>query len=459
MNVLMISICKGLVARNILQNDFFELAKKHFDKIIIISTAANDERFVREFGGEKVEIISALQCTNTIWDRIFIKCYRFLIYNKRTEMIARYDYQSEGSAPKRFPRIKYILGKIIFCPLSKLKFLRKVLRKIDFLFLQKDLVKEYRKIILQYKPNIVFSTNIVDDSEVALIKAARKERIRTYSMCKSWDNPSKMYFRVKSDIVAVWSDFMKKQIIRYQDYKNSKIEIVGVPQFDYYIDKSRLASREDFCRKNNLDPNKKIILFGSEGKLMPTDPEIVRVLQDLISEKKLHGDWQVFVRPHFAYTEDRMKFKEFFAAKNVVVDNSHNFSSGFSDMWDYSKEQMDHFLNSLYHSDIVMLTASTLALDAASLGKQIIFIKFDGYKKQKKRKSVAGWYMSDYYSEVVKYNVGYVAESPEQLREAINSYAKKDDIFKAQQEKLRSHFCYKIDGNSGKRLFEVISKY
>ena len=44
------------------------------------------------------------------------------------------------------------------------------------------------------------------------------------------------------------------------------------------------------------------------------------------------------------------------------------------------------------------------------------------------------------------------------LQTAEQNSKKNPDIFKKQQEKLCEHFCYKIDGNSGKRLFEIISK-
>src|SRR3989338_4503616 len=225
-----ITISKGLVARNILQNDFFELLKKEFVKVVIITPAADDPRFLREFSAPQVHFVAAPVQREGVVDKFFTKLYRFLIYNERTAMMARYNYHADDDQPKKWPRLKYWGARAIFQPLSKIKLIRQTLRYLDYLFLQKFLVNQYQVIIKQYKPSVVFATNLADSSEAALLKAARKNKVRTMAMCKSWDNPSKMYFRARADKMAVWSDFMKNQIKKYQDYQDKEISIIGVPQ-------------------------------------------------------------------------------------------------------------------------------------------------------------------------------------------------------------------------------------
>ena len=458
MNSIIISISKGLVARNLLQNDFYSLIKDHYEKVVIVSTAARENRFIHEFKADNVEIVQAVEPIYNFWGRVFEKLFRFLVYNKRTEMMARYNFHSDNDKPKKWPRLKYWSTKIFFLPFSRVKTIRKILRYLDYLFLQKEMVKQYQDLIKKYKPKVVFATAILDDSEVALVKAARRNGIKTIAMSKSWDNPSKMYFRAKADVAPVWSNFMQSQIKKYQDYKDVEIPIVGIPQFDYYLDKSRLESRQDFCQRNKLDPSKKIIFFGSEGKLMPSDSNIVRILIDLNNGGKIENKCQIFVRPHFAYDNDRQKFAQFVNEKNLIIDNSHQASKGFSDGWDYSIKQMNHFLNAVYHSDLIILTASTLALDAAALGKPIVFIKFDGHKKNSQRSSVAGWYTSDYYGALIKHNPGLIVENVVDLKNAINAFFKDPDIFFSQQKRLLKNFCHKIDGRSGERLFKVVAE-
>jgi len=458
MKVLMITISKGLIARNLLQNDFYELVKKHFDRVVILTTASADKRFLDEFKADNVFFIPLVPIKDTFLGKLIGNISRYIIYNGRTEMMGAYNFDRDKNTPFLFWYPKYLLLKLIFNPLSKIKILRKILQKFDYLFLNRNEVEEYKELIKKYNPSVVLVTNIIDDTEAVLLKAAQKEKIPTIAMVKSWDNLSKRYFGARADNFAVWNEFMKKQAINLQDYTKDQITIIGVPQFDYYIDKSRLLGHEEFCRRVGLDPQKKIIFFGSEGKLMPTDPNIVKVIEDFIINRELVRDCQVFVRPHFAYTNDREKFKDFFESNNIIVDKTHNFSSSFSDKWDYSREQIDHFLNCIYHSEMIINTASTLTADAMALDKPVILIKFEGYEKKSKYESVAGWYTSDYYKEVVSFKAASEADSVSILKECINQYLEDRDILCAQREKFKQYFCYKVDGKSGKRLFDVLAR-
>lgn len=456
-----ISISRGLVARNILQNDFLKLIKKHFKKIIILSPAYNDKQFINEFNGQGVEFVELKESKVSNFEEIVARIFSFLIFNKNTKRLILYDTADNNRSRLKYIRQygKYILLRMIFQPLTWLKFPRKFLLHFDYYFLQRKAVNEFRVLIKKYQPDLVFSASIMEYADAALLKAARKEGIKSAAMPKSWDNPSKGYFRARADKVAVWSPFVKKQMIKLQDYKKEDLEIVGVPQFDYYIDENRILSREKFCQKLGLDPAKKIILFGSEGKLMPADPEIVRIILNFIKRKELTDKCQILIRPHFAYNGDRDKFKDFFQEESVKVDDFNNPSKYFSDSWDYSQEQMNHFLNIIYHSDLVISTCSTLSLDAIALHKPAIVIKFDAGGKRPLFRSVARWYVCDYYSRILELGGVFKAESINGLKKGINLLLKKPRCFSCQENKIRDEFCYKIDGQSGKRLFSFIKKF
>jgi hypothetical protein len=103
------------------------------------------------------------------------------------------------------------LLKAIFKPLSKIKILRKILRKIDYAFLQRGTVDKYRLLIQKYKPQVILAANIIDDTEAAFLKAAHQEKVPSVGMVKSWDNFSKKYFSARVDKLAVWNQFMRRQ--------------------------------------------------------------------------------------------------------------------------------------------------------------------------------------------------------------------------------------------------------
>lgn len=455
-----ITISRGSIVRNLLQNNFFDLIKKKFDKVVILSLAANDAEFLRQFQKDNVEVIPLLDSRSNRWDQFVCNVNKYLGYNSSVAGRSRWGfYPGQNELHPALRYLKYLTLKIIFQPLTKVIVVRKLFQYCDYLFFQKEIVADYRKLIKERKPDLVFASSIVDETEVALLKAAKKEGVYTVAMPKSWDNPSKRYFRVKPDKLVVWSPFMHEQVQKLQDYQSDEIAVIGIPQFDYYIDKSRLVSREEFCKTLGLDPSRRILLYGSEGSVTPDDPRVVEIVRDMIKNKELIKDCQVLVRPHYGYRNDELKFKEYFNDnKDVIVDLNFK-KTKFSDNWDYSRAQMDHFLNSLYHCDVLMNVASTLTIDATAVNKPVILIWFDGYEKKDYRHSVARLYEDDYLVDLISFNSVISAHSVDELRDAINKFLSNPTYLDNKRQQLRDYFCYKMDGQAGKRLFELLYNF
>ena len=249
---------------------------------------------------------------------------------------------------------------------------------------------------------------------------------------------------------------MKNEMVEFQDYSKSDVSIIGIPQFDYYINNSNFESREDFCRRVGLDPEKKILCFTSEGKSMPSDSDVAQVLYDLISERKFVKDCQLFIRPHFGYNNDIEKFSEFLGKPGVVIDHYNNPSKGFSDHWDYSKEHMNHFLNTLRHTDVVLSTASTICLDAAALGLPHILLAFDGQSKKPFYADIERWYECNYFQEFIRFKSDLIARDYKSLIESINTLLLEPKLLEKNQSQVCERFCHRVDGKSGERLFNVL---
>ena len=451
-----ITISRGGIARNILQNEFFELLKKEAEEIFLITTAhADDERFRQEFGAENVTFLPFIEDYSDKISGFLQKFNQLLVFNRNTKRLFLYDYVGEtGNIGIKY--IKYILSGIIFFPLSKISFIKKISWWVDNKFAQKNLVDRYRKMLEVNKPHMVFVTSLADENESALLKAAGTLGIPTVGMPKSWDNPSKRLFQTKADKVVVWNPFMTKQMVKLQGYKRKNIVEIGVPQFDHYIDKSKLLSKEEFCSKNSLDPQKKIIVFGSEGKLIPSDSYVSECLTNIINSDSLIDECQLFIRPHFGYKQDEKKFTNLLDKKNVVIDTRNNPSSNFRDKWDYSREQMDHLFNLICHADVLVTTCSTLLIDATAVGTPTILIFFDDKSNAPFYKSVRRWYECDYYHEIRKLKAAREAHSPGGLAQHLNELLKNPNTLLPEREKMIEEFIYKIDGLAGRRLFDVI---
>ncbi|PIR76852.1 MAG: hypothetical protein COU30_05630 [Candidatus Magasanikbacteria bacterium CG10_big_fil_rev_8_21_14_0_10_38_6] len=456
-----ITISRGGTARNILQNVFFEKLKKSAEQIVIFTPAYKDERFISEFGGDNVKFLPLYPEKYGYLQSVVLKINKFSVFNLNTKRLALYDYVDVSKRNwflNFFHNIKYILLAIVFLPLSKLSFYKSFLIYINGLLIDKEVVSKYRKYFEEYKLDLVFSTSIMESEDAAFIKAAKLSGIKTIGMPKTWDNPSKALFPIQVDTLVVWSPFMKHQMIHLQGYKEKNINTIGVPQFDYYSDDSYIVSREDFCKNMGLDPEKRIIFFGSEGKVIPTDSNITEIIVDFIKNGFLIEESQLLIRPHFCHKNDYEKFSSVLNRNDVVVDSHNNPSKKFRDSWDYSYDQMKHFFNCMYHSDVIINTCSTLTLDGAAIGKPVVLIMFDGQENDLPiYKSVRRWYVCDYYKEILSFKSTYLAYSADELKNSINDILENGDKFGKERRELIERFCYKLDGKAGERLFDVIS--
>ena len=150
--------------------------------------------------------------------------------------------------------------------------IRKAIHWLDRLILPDEVNKE---LFSKYKPSVVFCTSIIMPVEIDIVKAAKKGGVPVIGMVKSWDNLVKdIPLRVHPNILLVWNKVMKDQAIRYQLMPKDKIHVVGIPQFDIYeeIKHRNKTSREQFMEKIGAAPNKRLLVFASEGKWSPSDP-------------------------------------------------------------------------------------------------------------------------------------------------------------------------------------------
>ncbi|MBW3000358.1 CDP-glycerol glycerophosphotransferase family protein [Candidatus Woesearchaeota archaeon] len=66
----------------------------------------------------------------------------------------------------------------------------------------------------------------------------------------------------RSDLICIGGENGAKWWRMANGIKRNQVVVTGSPRFDAYFDK-KLLKREEFCKKLNLDPNKKIIFFPS----------------------------------------------------------------------------------------------------------------------------------------------------------------------------------------------------
>lgn len=356
----------------------------------------------------------------------------------------RYRYRVSGRPP-RFST--YLLRMIFFAPLGFLPGLRRLLRELDY---RLNPEREHDAVIARHKPDLVFSTAAGGDTSV--VKAARRLGIPSVDMPKSWDNLSKTLIQAKADRLIVWSEFMKEQAVRFQDYRPEEISVTGGPQFDYYAHPERLLSREAFCAKFGFDPEKKIILYGSSGGNVCDERSHAELIAKAISSGAI-PDAQLLIRPHLGYLGDAERFAGLEVPGLVVIDRTDKQDPAMRDRWDVSEEHQKNLFNSLHHADVCVNVASTLTLDSIACGTPVVNVNFD-VKPASVHWSTKRLYGTDYIDAIVKAGGSFVETDADSFIGRLTAILAggKDDGRMRERRAMIEHFLYRVDGKSAERI-------
>ena len=242
--------------------------------------------------------------------------------------------------------------------------------------------KECKNQLLKYKPTIVFCTHQRASSGVAPVLAARDLNIRTVCFIHSWDNIPKGVQLVKADEYFVWSLYMKNEMLAHYPFINeANIKVTGTPQFIPYFKEEFRLKRKEFLLDFNLDIHKKYILFsGNDKTTSPNDPIFLKHVCEAVEKLNEEEDnYRIIFRPN---PIDRNEgFNEVLEQNSEIIKElKPDWFGSETFVWNQggpSKKDLLLLVNSILHSEIVINMGSTMALDAALLGKASCYINYD----------------------------------------------------------------------------------
>jgi len=421
------------------------LLKANF-KVVVLSPFHDKKELFQPYLHDNLILEPLFYPKKVRFEKFFLEMFKGVIFNKTSKVY--YKYKFIIYEPKRY---LYYPRLFIFSFVKHIPGIKGFLRWLDFVL---NLQKEHDYLFKKYKPDLVFVTTPHERSEIGVIKSAKRFKVKNISMSKSWDNLSKILFQIKTDYHFVWSDFMKDEAMRFQDYKEDEIVVNGIPQFDFYQRKDWLLSREDFCKKFNFDPSKKIILYGSTGCGFDENGylELIKKYIDKGEIKKA----QVLMRPHVGYVGEQEKFNEIERYKEFVADRSDKQMDIFKDHWDISIDHIKNLYNSLYHADVCLNIASTLTLDSVACGTPVINLGFDLESNIPYNKSIRRVYETEYISAVIRSKGSWLVNNKKEFLIALQEVLKNKNIRSKEREEMIKYFMYKNDGKTAQRISEKI---
>lgn len=451
MRTVFITTGEDIIARNIIETDFWpELLRRMPEARFVMLVQPEREAYFRErFGSERVVVrgykrAPARRLENTVMSlaRSGLDTHTNLWSKMRS-----YYRGHSGLLATWFKRAET-------ATLGNSRLFKRLLRRV-ILRLPPD--AEAEKLFDEYRPDALLALSLANfEFDVPLARSARTRGVRLLGMVRSWDNLSSHgLLRVVPDVFFFQNEFLKTMAQGPQAIGSGvQMSIVGLPHYDAYFDpKPLLMPRTEFLERGGLAVDKKTVLYGAMGTfLFIHENEMVSVFDALVESAALGVPAQVLYRAHpkFKIPEDMER-----GARHVVLDRGGSYLKAQN-----KNESADHwYVNSLYHSDCVITTASTVALDALALGKPAICIAFDGTTNDVRYwESVARFYdQYTHYEALVETGVLRIARSKEELARHIREVLGGAGLDPAAGKRAKDMLIEPFDGKAGVRLAGAVA--
>ena len=228
----------------------------------------------------------------------------------------------------------------------------------------------YHNYLRDHEPDIVVLTPLVvlKTAQLDLIRAAMELGIRNVWAVASWDHlSSKGELNLVPQRIMVWNDVQKREAVELHNLPADRIIVTGSQVFDDWFGRQPSTTREAFCARVGLRPDRPIVLWVCSSLLegsAPEPPFVLRWVKHLRqSEHPVLRDCGILIRPHHEHGE---------AWRKVKVAGMENVACWprMGDIPVDDRSKSDYF-DSLYHASLTVGLNTSAMIEAAILGHPV----------------------------------------------------------------------------------------
>lgn len=454
---LLITAAEEMLFRNLFSTPFWpELLKRLPEwRIVLVVNPKLKEYAERLYASNQVVVDTYTKGSVPRWaDAVFTFARRGI--KNGTNVWSNWRAYERGDAQWLPTFIKHLVMLI----LGNASWYKRLLRVI---MLRVPSDKDRKRLFDTYKPTAYFGTSMTNfDVDVLLGIEAKQRGVPIIGMTRSWDNLSSHgLLRVVPDFLLLQNKFLEDMAYRYQDMSPGKPRsaIVGLPHYDAYLDKTQVESREEFFFRNNLDENKKLIVYCGMGEMLfPKEGDLIDIFEEEIASGRIDNPVQVLYSAHPKFLSSRDKVA---SLRHLILADEVRYTD--KDAVDRESEGVVHvrkLINLLAHADVVVMGASTLAIDAVALGVPVICIGFDGKGGEVLYwHSVKRFYDSyTHFEALMETGAIRLARSVEEMDSMINECLRSGGLDKGAQKKVIDRFVAPFDGKRSLGLAKVVAE-
>jgi hypothetical protein len=229
------------------------------------------------------------------------------------------------------------------------------------------------------RPDLLLVTPLVDigTDQVDYVKAARRLGIRCALPVLSWDNlTNKGLIRIQPDRIFVWNEAQKTEAVTMHGANPDDVVVTGAMVYDQWFARRPSTSREEFCARVGLDPERPILLYLCSSPFIA--PDEVNFIERWIAAIRGASDARlrtagILVRPHPENLQPWRRFDEK-ALANVVV-----WPKGGASPVDF--DSRNDFFDSMYHSAGAIGINTSAQIECGIVGRPVFSIRTPEYQR------------------------------------------------------------------------------
>ena len=201
------------------------------------------------------------------------------------------------------------------------------------------------------------------------------------------------------------------------------------------------------------------LLFATEGPdIYPDQHNVAALIIEAIKRNRIPNS-QLLIRLH---PHDSMsKYENLKNYSNVKIEYPYEKTNnnGVGLNFAFGKQKRNHLANSLYHSDVVISVASTIAIEACIFQKPIIDIGFECDNEMQIVNSSKEIYSLTHYNNFTNFGANDIAFSRYELIDLINENLKFPDQKQKNRSDAMKAFAKNIDGQSMVRSIDALQSF
>jgi hypothetical protein len=155
----------------------------------------------------------------------------------------------------------------------------------------------------EQRPDVVLVTPLLalGSPQVDYVREAKRAGVPTALAVASWDNlTNKGVLHELPDAVIVWNEAQREEAVRLLDVPGERVVVTGAQCYDQWFEQRPSSSREEFCRRVGLAPERPFVLYLCSSPFVAPDEVsfVRRWLTALRAAPPPVGEAGVLVRPH-----------------------------------------------------------------------------------------------------------------------------------------------------------------